>query len=202
RYPSPPGRRGVDVIVGKDRLPPQLFDPIGGTMMNSSFKTLLVAAASTLALAACGGSAEVASPGEGDFGNGGGGNPGGPGTPGTGQAAADCPTGFANVGTIANGTLRNCQLPQQINGSLTVPLRAGTIYSISGRTAVGTDGGVDASANAGTQGILTVEAGVTIFASGGGDYLLVNRGSQIYAEGTASQPIILDRKSTRLDSSH
>src|SRR5690606_2176146 len=156
--------------------------------MNSSFKTLLVAAASTLALAACGGSAEVASPGEGDFGNGGG-NPGGPGTPGTGQAAADCPTGFANVGTIANGTLRNCQLPQQINGSLTVPLRAGTIYSISGRTAVGTDGGVDASANAGTQGILTVEPGVTIFASGGGDYPLVNRGSQIYAAGTASPAI-------------
>ena len=62
---------------------------------------------------------------------------------------------------------------------MTVPLRAGTIYSISGRTAVGTDGGVDASANTGTQGILTVEAGVTIFASGGGDYLLVNRGSQI-----------------------
>ncbi|AYG93887.1 hypothetical protein D8I30_00835 [Brevundimonas naejangsanensis] len=159
--------------------------------MTSSFKSLLAVAASALALAACGGSAEVASPGEGNFGGGnGGGNGGGGGNPGNGQAAADCPTGFANVGTIANGTLRNCQLPQQINGSLTVPLRAGTIYSISGRTAVGTDGGVDASANAGTQGILTVEPGVTIFASGGGDYLLVNRGSQIYAEGTASQPII------------
>lgn len=159
--------------------------------MTSSFKSLLAVAASALALAACGGSAEVASPGEGNFGGGnGGGNGGGGGNPGNGQAAADCPTGFANVGTIANGTLRNCQLPQQINGSLTVPLRAGTIYSISGRTAVGTDGGVDASSNTGVQGILTVEPGVTIFASGGGDYLLVNRGSQIYAEGTAAQPIV------------
>ena len=39
--------------------------------MTSNFKTMLAVAASTLALAACGGSAEVASPGEGGFGNGG-----------------------------------------------------------------------------------------------------------------------------------
>ena len=160
--------------------------------MTSNFKTLLAVAASTLALAACGGSAEVASPGEGDFGGGGGGGGGGttpPPTPGTG-AAADCPTGFANVGLIANDTLRVCQLPTQINGNLTVPLRAGTIYSISGRTSVGTDMGLNPAAPSGTQGILTVEAGVKIFASGGGDYLIINRGSQIFAEGTASNPIV------------
>ena len=149
-------------------------------MTDLRLKSLLAVAASALALSACG-SSEVASPGEGDFGNGGTTPPPTTGTPGTGQAAAECPTGLANVGTVANGTLRNCQLPQQITGNLSLSVRAGTIYSISGRTAVGTDGGVDASANTGTQGILTVEAGVTIFASGGGDYLLVNRGSQIYA---------------------
>ncbi len=160
-------------------------------MTGQQMKSLLVVAASALALAACG-SSEVASPGEGDFGNGGGngGGGGGGGTPAPGTPAADCPTGFANVGTIANNTLRVCQLPQQINGNLTVPLRAGTIYSFSGRTSVGTDAGVDPAAPSGTQGILTIEAGVRLFASGGGDYLLVNRGSQIFAEGTATNPII------------
>jgi hypothetical protein len=168
--------------------------------------TLLALSASALTLAACG-SAEVASPGEGDFGGSGGGTGGGttplpPGTP-----AADCPTGFANVGTVAGGTLRACQLPQQINGALTVPLRAGTIYSISGRTAVGTDQGVDPAAPipGSVQGILTIEAGVRIFASGGSDYLLVNRGSQLFAEGTATTPIIFTSRqnvegTTTLDS--
>lgn len=158
--------------------------------MTSNFKSMLVVAASALALASCGGSAEVASPGEGNFGNGGGGGGGGNNPPPAGGAAADCPTGFSNVGLIANNTLRVCQLPTQINGNLTVPLRAGTIYSISGRTSVGTDMGLNPAAPTGTQGILTVEAGVKIFASGGGDYLIINRGSQIFAEGTATNPII------------
>ena len=153
---------------------------------------VLMAGAAVMALAACG-SAEVASPGEGDFGNGGGGGGGGgPGTPPPGTPAADCPTGFSNVGLIANNTLRVCQLPQQILGSLTVPLRAGTIYSLSGRTEVGTDRGADPAAPvAGSQqGILTVEAGVRIFGSSGADYLLINRGSQIFAEGNATTPIV------------
>jgi hypothetical protein len=160
-------------------------------MTGQQMKSLLVVAASALALAACG-SSEVASPGEGDFGNGGGdnGGGGGGGTPAPGTPAADCPTGFSNVGTIANATLRVCQLPAQINGNLTVPLRAGTIYSFTGRTAVGTDAGVDPAAPGGTQGVLTIEAGVRLFASSGGDYLIVNRGSQIFAEGTATNPII------------
>ena len=160
--------------------------------MTSNFKTLLAVAASALALAACGGSAEVASPGEGDFGggNGGGGGGGNNPPPSTGGAAVDCPTGFANAGVIANDTLRVCQLPTQINGNLTVPLRAGTIYAISGRTSVGTDMGLNPAQPSGTQGVLTIEAGVKIFAQGGGDYLIINRGSQIFAEGTAGNPII------------
>lgn len=160
-------------------------------MTGLRLKTLLAVSASAMILAACG-SAEVASPGEGVFPGGGGGGGGGPTPPPPGTPATDCPTGFANVGLIANNTLRVCQLPQQIDGALTVPLRAGTIYSISGRTSVGTDRGVDAASPTpgSTQGILTIEAGVRIFASGGSDYLLVNRGSQLFAEGTATQPII------------
>jgi hypothetical protein len=157
-------------------------------MTGLQLKTLLVTAASALALAACG-SAEVASPGEGDFGNGGGGTPTTP-TPGT--PAADCPTGLANVGVVANGTLRACQLPQTITGNLTLSVRAGTIYAISGRTQVGIDLGPNPAAPAagGQQGILTIDPGVRIYASGGTDYLVVNRGSQIFAEGTATNPII------------
>ncbi len=167
--------------------------------------TLLAVSASALTLAACG-SAEVASPGEGVFPPGGGGGGGTP-PPAPGTPAADCPTGFANVGLVAGGTLRACQLPLQINGALTVPLRAGTIYAISGRTSVGTDMGVDPASPipGSTQGILTIEAGVRIFASGGSDYLLVNRGSQLFAEGTATTPIVFTSRqnvegTTTLDS--
>lgn len=157
--------------------------------------TLLAVSASALTLAACG-SAEVASPGEGAFPPAAPTAPPAPAptptpTPTTG-AAADCPTGFSNVGVIADNSLRVCQLPQQINGNLTVARRAGTVYSITGRTSVGTDRGLDPAApTAGSvAGVLTIEPGVTIFASGGSDYLLVNRGSQIFAEGTVAQPII------------
>jgi len=154
--------------------------------------TLLAVSASALTLAACG-SAEVASPGEGAFPPGGGGGGGGttpPPAPGT--PAADCPTGFDNVGLVAGGTLRACQLPSTIVGNLTVPLRAGTIYAISGRTQVGVDLGLDPAAPnpAGSRGQLNVEPGVQFFASSGSDYLIVNRGSQIFAEGTESQPIV------------
>jgi hypothetical protein len=73
-----------------------------------------------------------------------------------------------------------------------VPLRTGTIYSLSGRTDVGIDLGADPAAPApgGQQGILSIDPGVTIFGSGTLDYLLVNRGSRISAIGSASQPII------------
>ena len=161
----------------------------------TNFRNLLITSLSALALASCGGGGadNVASPGEGAFppSNGGGGTGGG-GTLPPGTPAADCPTGFSNVGTVANGTLRNCQLPAQIIGNLVVPLRAGTVYSISGRTDVGTDRGADPNAPlAGSQqGILTIEPGVRIFGSAGLDYINVLRGSQIFAEGTATNPII------------
>ncbi|WP_372706685.1 hypothetical protein [Brevundimonas sp.] len=161
-------------------------------MMNRfKLTTLLALGASALALAACS-SAEVASPGEGDFGGGTGGGGGGTIPPPPGTPAADCPAGLANVGTVAASTLRVCQLPSTISGALTLSVRAGTIYSISGRTEVGTDRGVDAGAPipGSVQGILTIEPGVRVFASSGSDYLVVNRGSQIFAEGTATNPII------------
>ena len=164
----------------------------------TNLRNTLIMSLSAVALAACGGGAsEVASPGEGSFGGGtsAGGSTGGS-TGGTGTAAADCPTGFTNVGTVVNGTLRNCQLPAKITGTLVVPLRSGTIYSVSGRVDVGDDQGGDAAApKAGAaKGVLTLEPGVKVFGSAGLDYIVVNRGSQIYADGTASQPIIFTSK--------
>jgi hypothetical protein len=152
---------------------------------------VLVAGAAVLALAACG-SAEVASPGEGDFGGGNGGGGGGGGTPGAGTPAADCPAGLVNIGTVANNTLRACQLPATITGALQLSVRAGTIYAISGKTQVGIDLGPNPAAPVagGVAGQLTIDPGVKIFARATGDYLVINRGSKIFAEGTATNPII------------
>lgn len=171
---------------------------MSGTTKLSFF---LAASIGALALAGCGGADNVASPGEGAFpptsGGGTGGTGGGTGTLPPGTPAADCPTGFANVGTVANGTLRACQLPQKITGNLLVPLRAGTIYAISGRVDVGDDRGANPNApTAGTtQAILTIEAGVRLYGSGGLDYINVQRGNQIFAEGTATNPIIFTSRS-------
>lgn len=168
-------------------------------MNGAKLKTLLVASVGVLALAGCGGADNVASPGEGAFppDSGGGGTGGGTTNPPPGQAAADCPTGFANIGTVANGALRACQLPAKIVGNLLVPNRAGTAYALGGRTDVGDDRGADPNAPlAGSQqGVLTIEAGVTIFGSSGADFLVVNRGNQIFAEGTATSPIVFTSRS-------
>ena len=165
--------------------------------VSNNSKTLLMAFGAALALAGCGnGANRVASPGAGAF-------PPAPITPPpttpppttpppTGGPAADCPTGLANVGTVANGTLRACQLPNLITGNLVLQARAGTVYAIFGQVNVGEDLGGNASAPiAGKQsGILTIEPGVKLFGSAGADSLVVNRGSQLYAEGTSTNPIV------------
>src|SRR3546814_13084958 len=40
------------------------------------------------------------------------------------------------------------------------------------------------------KGTLTVEPGVTVFGSAGAAFLMVNRGSQLFAEGTATEPVV------------
>ncbi len=163
-------------------------------LKTNTFRAALLGCAAVAMLGACSGADGVASPGVGAF------VPApstptptppappppGP-TPGT--PAADCPAGFSNVGTVANQ--RICQLPSTITGNLVVPQRAGTIYSVSGRTSVGTDLGPNplAPLAGGQQGVLTIEPGVTIFGNSGLDFLLVQRGSQIFAEGTVDAPI-------------
>lgn len=181
--------------------------------MSNSSKTLLMTFGAVLALSGCGGGADrVASPGEGGF------APPPilppppppgppPGPPPTVGPPTDCPAGFVNGGLDVNDTLRVCRLPAEIIGNLLVPNRASTVYAISGRVNVGQDRGGDASTPAaGTSaGILTIEPGVRLFGSSGADFIVVNRGSQMIADGTPTQPIVFTsaasiRGQTNIDS--
>ncbi len=160
----------------------------------NNYRTLLVTFGAVLALTACGGGADrVASPGEGSF-------PPPPVTPPPPPppappppppSGAVCPTGTTDVGEIAG--LTACELPARIIGDVTLEKLDGIVYSLNGRTDVGEDMGGDV-ANPypqARQGILRIEPGVTVFGSAGADFLMVNRGSQIFAEGTAAEPIVL-----------
>lgn len=104
--------------------------------------------------------------------------------------AATCPAGTADRGIIANR--RNCEISGTITGQRLIQKLPGVVYSLSGRVQVGTDAGADAANPLpGAQtGQLTIDPGVTIFGSGGLDFLIVNRGSQIFAEGTPNSPIV------------
>ncbi|MGH8286420.1 MAG: hypothetical protein ACRETT_11715 [Steroidobacteraceae bacterium] len=168
----------------------------------NNLNTLLMTFGAAAVLSACtSGADQVASPGIGAF------PPAStttppppppppPAGPPTSGPAADCPTGFLNVGTIvdrAGATLRSCQLPQRIVGGFVVSTREGTIYSISGRSDVGDDRGGDINAPLTNreQGILTIEAGVRLYGSAGLDFIVVNRGSQINVQGKVDAPVIM-----------
>ena len=171
--------------------------------MNSSkmVRNALLVSVASVALAACNGADDVASPGEGVIVVP---APGTPSptptptpTPGTGQPAANCPQGTADVGTIGIGggtsdVRRVCQISGKITGSLRLQNLAGTIYSLSGKVQVGDDLGANPSApNAGQAGVLTLDAGVTLFGASGADFLVVNRGSQLIVDGDASKPVVM-----------
>lgn len=161
------------------------------TMMRFGRRLLMVSAAAAV-LAACGGGADdIASPGEGTLV---GVTPPPTGTPtptppATPQGpAASCPSGTTDAGVIANR--RNCRLPARISTALSLPRTAGLFYSIDGRVDVGTDVGGDGQAAGGQSAILSIDPGVVVVGQGQASFLVVNRGSQINAVGTASQPII------------
>lgn len=107
-------------------------------------------------------------------------------------AASSCTPGTSDGGTIAlqnnRGTIRNCVVPSQIAGTLTLSGRRadGIMYSISGRTDVGRD--IDLAG--GAAATLNVLPGVTVFAATRETVLVVNRGSRLVADGTQAQPII------------
>ncbi len=155
------------------------------TPLHTCLMTLPLLCAAAL-LASCGGSDDSSNP-----------TPGPTPGPTTGPAptgpAASCPDAFINGGVIGN--LRNCVLPDRVLQNLTLPRRDGTIYSLAGRVEIGRDVGGDGRDPGGIPVVLTVEPGVTVFGSGGLDYLVVNRGSRLEATGTRTAPIIFTSRS-------
>ena len=106
-------------------------------------------------------------------------------------AASACPTDTTDAGTNTN--VRLCRIPNAITRNLTLPNVAGVAYLLDGNTEVGVDVGPTGAAAGGVRATLTIAAGVTIVANPAdqaNDVLLVNRGSQIQAVGTATQPIV------------
>ncbi|GGB67829.1 hypothetical protein GCM10011503_15620 [Henriciella pelagia] len=148
-------------------------------------KTAGSAFALLLAAAACTQGSEISSPGPTNPGTppGGGGSGGG----GGGGGTASCPSGFTEGAAV--GGLTTCDISGTILADLTVPNVSGVAYRLSGRVDIGEDVGADGSAG-GTSATLTIEPGVTLFGESGDDYLVVNRGSMIDADGSASAPIV------------
>ncbi|MBA2466921.1 MAG: hypothetical protein H0V46_04870 [Sphingomonas sp.] len=156
----------------------------------SMLRRVLLLGTAAATLSACGGGADdIGSPGEGTLvlpppSNP---NPPGPLPPPPNTPAESCPTGTTDAGIVANR--RNCRLPARV-GNLSLPNAAGVIYSMNGRVDVGFDVGGDGAAPGGQSGLLTIAAGVEIFADTQATFLVVNRGSQLVAQGTSTNPII------------
>jgi len=109
----------------------------------------------------------------------------------TAAAASACTPGTTPGEVITlqgtRGTIRECIVPNTITGTLelTAQRTTGVMYSINGRTDVGTD--VDLGGAAAT---LNVAPGVTVFAKTRESSIIVNRGSKLNASGTEALPII------------
>ena len=143
-------------------------------------------------LASCNGADNVSSPGEG-FLVGGISSSSSSSTSSVAGAPDNCPAGLLNGGLVAGN--RSCQLPNLITGSLTLDNIPNVVYSINGRVQVGDDLGANPAAPlAGSRGTLTIAPGVRLFGSAGLDYLIISRGSQIFATGTVTSPIIFTSK--------
>ncbi len=171
----------------------RLFWSTQGKMTTMSFRKTFksamarsVAVAAIVLAAACSQGSSISSPGATDAGTPPGGSNGGSGG-GSGSGAA-CPTGFTE-GTPVGG-LTTCDLSGAYLTNVTLENIDGIAYRLSGRVDVGTDVGAEGNVAGSQPAVLTIQPGVTIFGESGTDYLVVNRGSQIVADGTAAQPII------------
>ena len=166
----------------------------------ASFKRLsliLMTSCAGAALSACDGALSIASPGEGVIvvpapaPSAPTPTPSGTPTPTPGTPAAACPSGTTDVGVL--GSFRGCRIPSLITGSVTLAKLPGVAYEINGRVDVGIDLGGGGTAPGGQSAFLTIQPGVVLYANtinADNDFLLVNRGSRLQAEGTETAPII------------
>ncbi|MEO8315676.1 MAG: hypothetical protein ABI645_12890, partial [Pseudomonadota bacterium] len=146
--------------------------------------------------------------------SGGGGSGGGGGGGNLATPAGACPTisnietmggvlvgGLKDDGTISGptGEYRVCTLPAVFKKNTTLSRIPGVLYRIDGRVDVGYDLGPaqggplppHVPVGTSTTGIaLTIDPGVILYSTSGPSWLLVNRGNQINAAGTAARPII------------
>src|SRR6056300_733656 len=140
-------------------------------------------------LAACGGGGDtsIASPGElGPLDPPSGGSGGGSGSSGN-LLTGTCPDSeFIQVGSPVAGN-NVCAIQGPITGELT--LSNDVMYRMLGKVDVGIDMGGDGTKSGGLSGTLIIPAGVVIIGRTANDYLVVNRGSKIIANGTRSNPI-------------
>ncbi|NCU88447.1 MAG: hypothetical protein EBW48_03090, partial [Proteobacteria bacterium] len=153
------------------------------SIKNSLFLT------SIFLLAACGGGGDtsIASPGElGPLSDpsGGGGSTGGS---NSNVLTGSCPDSeFIQVGSPVAGN-NVCAIQGPITGELT--LTDDVMYRMLGKVDIGIDMGGDGTKAGGASGTLIIPAGVVIMGRTSNDYLVVNRGSKIIANGTRSAPI-------------
>ncbi|MEH3036700.1 MAG: hypothetical protein PGN23_09480 [Sphingomonas adhaesiva] len=165
-------------------------------MLSFTRRRTLLATTACLFLASCGGADDIASPGEGSF-------PPGVGTPTpspttspsptptSGVPAASCPSNTIDAGVVGN--YRGCRLPSRIEGTLSLARLPGVAYEINGRVDVGVDVGGAGTAVGGASATLSIAPGVIVYANttnGDNDYMVVNRGSRLNAEGSETLPII------------
>jgi trimeric autotransporter adhesin len=165
------------------------------TFVSSRAIAASVALALTVTLSACGGGGggggTVASAGSETIGTPptGGGGTGGIGGTGSG---ANCPLG-TTAGTPI-GTTSVCNLAGTVTTNLTLPNTSGIAYRLVGRVDIGRDVGAAGTNPTGASATLTIEPGVRVFGDEAADTLIINRGSQINAVGTSTQPIIFTGK--------
>ena len=172
----------------------------------SSLRNVLLAGAALTVVAACSGS-EISSPGEGNFVGAPGGSTGG-GTGGGATGTTDltfggCPGG-TTADTIPGSTTTACRVLTDGAGNILSPLTLTAsanerrTYYFEQPTFVGTDVGPDGTAG-GTQVVLTIQEGAQLAFANATDFLSVQRGSRIEAEGTASAPIVFTSDEDILD---
>ena len=152
------------------------------SLKNISFITTI------LVLTACGGGGDtsIASPGElGSLDDPTGG--GGTGGSSSNVLTGSCPESefITNGSPVAGNTV--CAIEGPITGELT--LTNDVMYRMLNKVDVGVDMGGDGTKAGGVSGTLTIPAGVVIMGKTSNDYLVVNRGSKLIANGTRSKPI-------------
>lgn len=100
-----------------------------------------------------------------------------------------CASGLTDGGVV-NGR-QICDLPATVSANLTLKRTTGTVYRLPGSVFVGGECGYDPAVPYATcaPAVLTIEPGVTVLAKSNAS-LIVRRGSQIKAVGSATAPIV------------